>query len=208
MISGDADFERNAGLNLRLIRCLAERAVRPGGDAASLAETSPALRAMASAIESLSETRFNVVNIAEGSGLGALAPFMKMPADGYAVIHPDADPRRNYRAIYDASGDGALIDTLIGRLARGGEIVLAGFYAEPLQFAFPPAFLREARLRIAAEWAPEDMIATRALIESGALSLAGLVTHRRPAAEAPAAYEAAFTDPDCLKMILDWSGCA
>ncbi|MGA1683498.1 MAG: chlorophyll synthesis pathway protein BchC [Gemmobacter sp.] len=129
-------------------------------------------------------------------------------AEGYGVIHPDADPRRDYRAIYDASGDGALIDTLIGRLARGGEIVLAGFYAEPLQFAFPPAFLREARLRIAAEWAPEDMIATRALIESGALSLAGLVTHRRPAAEAPAAYEAAFTDPDCLKMILDWSGCA
>ncbi|MBM3612145.1 MAG: chlorophyll synthesis pathway protein BchC, partial [Alphaproteobacteria bacterium] len=114
----------------------------------------------------------------------------------------------DYRAIYDASGDAGLIDTLIGRLAKGGEIVLAGFYAEPLRFAFPPAFLREARLRIAAEWAPEDLVATRALIESGALSLAGLITHRRPAADAPAAYEVAFTDPHCLKMILDWSGCA
>jgi 3-hydroxyethyl bacteriochlorophyllide a dehydrogenase len=129
-------------------------------------------------------------------------------AEGYGVIHPDADPRRDYRAIYDASGDAGLIDTLIGRLAKGGEIVLAGFYAEPLRFAFPPAFLREARLRIAAEWAPEDLVATRALIESGALSLAGLITHRRPAADAPAAYEAAFTDSRCLKMILDWSGCA
>ena len=45
----------------------------------------------------------------------------------------------------------SLIDTLIGRLAKGGEIALAGFYESPLSFAFPPAFMREARLRIAAE---------------------------------------------------------
>jgi bacteriochlorophyllide a dehydrogenase len=30
--------------------------------------------------------------------------------------------------------------------------VLAGFYTEPLAFAFPPAFMKEARLRVAAEW--------------------------------------------------------
>ena len=70
------------------------------------------------------------------------------------------------------------------RIAKGGEIVLAGFYTEPVAFAFPPAFMKEARIRIAAEWAPDDLVATRALIESGALSLAGLITHRRPAAEA------------------------
>ncbi len=124
------------------------------------------------------------------------------------VVHPDGDPRRDYRAIYDASGDAALLNTLIGRIAKGGEIVLAGFYTQPITFAFPPAFMKEARLRIAAEWAPDDMIATRALIESGALSLAGLITHRCAAADAPAAYETAFTDPDCLKMILDWSAVA
>lgn len=127
-------------------------------------------------------------------------------AEGYEVIHPDADPRRDYRAIYDASGAPDLLDSLIGRLAKGGEVVLAGFYTRPLSFAFPPAFMREARLRIAAEWAPEDLLATRALIEAGALSLAGLVTHRRPAAEAATAYATAFTDPACLKMILDWEG--
>jgi 3-hydroxyethyl bacteriochlorophyllide a dehydrogenase len=125
---------------------------------------------------------------------------------GYEVIHPDADPRRNYRAIYDASGAADLLNTLIGRIAKGGEVVLAGFYTAPISFAFPPAFLKEARFRIAAEWAPDDLIATRQLVESGALSLAGLVTHTRPAAEAPAAYETAFTDPDCLKMIIDWKG--
>ncbi|NCU20775.1 chlorophyll synthesis pathway protein BchC [Candidatus Falkowbacteria bacterium] len=129
-------------------------------------------------------------------------------AAGYEVVHPDADPRRDYRAIYDASGDVRLIDTLIGRIAKGGEVVLAGFYTAPISFSFTPAFLKEARLRIAAEWAPEDLIATRALIEAGALSLAGLVTHCRAAQDAAAAYETAFNDPECLKMILDWKAAA
>ena len=127
-------------------------------------------------------------------------------AVGYEVVHPDADSRRDYKAIYDASGAPDLLNSLIGRIARGGEIVLAGFYTAPISFAFPPAFMKEARLRIAAEWDASDLIATRQLVESGALSLAGLVTHTRPAAEAPGAYEQAFTDPDCLKMILDWKG--
>ena len=133
-------------------------------------------------------------------------PGRQSGALGYEVTTPDADPRRDYRAIYDASGAPDLLNALIGRLQRGGEVVLAGFYTAPLSFAFPPAFMKEARIRIAAEWAPDDMAATRLLVESGALSLGGLVTHRRPAIEATAAYETAFTDPACLKMILDWKG--
>ncbi len=125
-------------------------------------------------------------------------------AEGYRVIHPDADERKDYRAIYDVSGDAGLLDTLIGRLGRGGEIVLAGFYDKPLSFIFPPAFMREARFRVAAEWAPEDLAATVALIDSGALSLDGLITHRLPAAQADAAYRTAFGDVSCLKMLLDW----
>ncbi len=125
-------------------------------------------------------------------------------AAGYAVVHPDDDPRRDYRAIYDASGDAALLPALIGRLVRGGEVVLAGFYTDPISFAFPPAFMREARVRIAAEWTPDDLTATRDMVERGALSLAGLITHRAPARDAAAAYRTAFTDPGCLKMILNW----
>jgi bacteriochlorophyllide a dehydrogenase len=128
--------------------------------------------------------------------------------EGYPVVHPDDDPRRDYRAIFDVSGDAGILDSLIGRLARGGEIVLAGFYAEPLAFAFPPAFMKEARIRVAAEWSREDMVATRLLVEGGHLSLAGLVTHVRPASEAADAYRTAFADPACLKMILDWKATA
>ena len=124
---------------------------------------------------------------------------------GYEVIHPDADTRRDYSAIYDASGNGKLLDQLIMRLKKGGEVVLAGFYTEPLSFAFPPAFLKEARLRVAAEWTAPDLTATRDLVEGGALSLGGLITHQVPSDQAPGAYRTAFEDPACLKMILDWS---
>jgi bacteriochlorophyllide a dehydrogenase len=133
-------------------------------------------------------------------------PARRSGAVGYEVIAPEDDLRRDYRAIYDASGAKGLIDQLVMRLQKGGEIVLAGFYTEPVAFAFPPAFMKEARIRIASEWQPEDLTATRALIESGALSLAGLITHTRPASDASAAYETAFTDAGCLKMILDWKG--
>ena len=122
----------------------------------------------------------------------------------YAVCHPDDDARRDYGCILDASGAEGLLDTLIGRMAKGGELILAGFYTRPLQFAFVPAFLRETRLRIAAEWQREDLLETRALIEDGKLSLAGLITHRARPEDAAGAYETAFGDPDCLKMILDW----
>ena len=125
-------------------------------------------------------------------------------AMGYQVLHPDADSRRDYRAIYDVSGDSSLLDTLIGRLAPGGEIVLAGFYSEALSFGFPAAFMRAARIRVAAEWKEADLHAVKLLIESGRLNLGGLITHRQEAADAPAAYRTAFTDPSCLKMVLDW----
>ena len=49
------------------------------------------------------------------------------------------------------------------------------------------------------------MVASGAMSTSaGALSLEGLITHQRPASDARAAYETAFSDADCLKMILDW----
>jgi 3-hydroxyethyl bacteriochlorophyllide a dehydrogenase len=141
---------------------------------------------------------------------GAPAPVVwetnaaRRDASGYAVVDPTQDDRRDYRVICDASGAPDILDTLIPRLAKGGELVLAGFY-DRLSFAFPAAFMREARLRIAAEFTPADVAATTALVASGALRLDGLVSHVRDAADAQDAYPVAFTDPDCLKMVLDWS---
>jgi 3-hydroxyethyl bacteriochlorophyllide a dehydrogenase len=125
-------------------------------------------------------------------------------AEGYQVLHHEADDRRDYRSIYDASGDSDILDIAIARMGHGGEIVLAGFYSDPLHFHFAPAFRREARFRIATEFQPDDLAAVFAMIGSGRLSLDGLVTNRVPATEAPTAYGQAFSDPSCLKMVFDW----
>lgn len=127
---------------------------------------------------------------------------------GYPVTDPAHDERRDYHAIYDASGDSSILDTLIARLAPGGEIVLAGFYTDPLSFAFPPAFMREAQIRAAAEWQRPDLLAVKELVETGRLSLDGLITHREDASNAEHAYRTAFNDSSCLKMVLDWRAAA
>ncbi len=129
-------------------------------------------------------------------------------AYGYDVIDPADDDRHDYQRIYDVSGDSNLLDKLIGRLAKNGEIVLAGFYSEALSFLFAPAFMREVTLRVAAEWQPADLAAINKLISTNKLSLADLITHRQQASEADSAYETAFSDPACLKMILDWRNCS
>ena len=131
-------------------------------------------------------------------------PARRTGAVGYEVIDPSDDSRRNYKCICDVSGVGALLDDLISRLAPGGEVVLAGFYDAPLSFVFPPAFMREARIRIAAQWSPPDLAAVIALAGDGRLSLDGLITHHHDATQADAAYRTAFGDADCLKMVLDW----
>ncbi|MBC7648746.1 MAG: chlorophyll synthesis pathway protein BchC [Vitreoscilla sp.] len=133
-----------------------------------------------------------------------LNPDRQHGATGYSVMHPDQDARRDYRAIYDVSGDSTILDKAISRQAPGGEVVLAGFYKESLSFAFAPAFMRETRIRIATQWKPDDLLVASALAHSGKLSLDGLITHTEKTANAANAYEVAFTDAGCLKMILDW----
>jgi len=125
-------------------------------------------------------------------------------AIGYRVCAPEDDSRRDYRSICDVSGDAKTLDALIGRLAPGGEVVLAGFYTEPMAFNFAPAFMREARMRVAAEWKDSDLAAVMKSLADGRLSLDGLITHREEAQAADRAYRQAFGDADCLKMILDW----
>ena len=123
---------------------------------------------------------------------------------GYPVLDPEADPRKDYVRACDVSGDPRILDAVIPRMARAGSVVLAGFYSEPVQFRFPPAFQREAQILVSAEWQPEDLRAVSRMVEDGRLSLEGLITHTAPAQDAHLAYPQAFEDPACLKMVLDW----
>ena len=132
-------------------------------------------------------------------------------AEGYTVLSPSADSRSDYRSIIDVSGDASILDGLIERLGRNGEIILAGFYRERPSFSFPPAFMKEARLRVAAEWQRSDLDQVYDNIRRRELSLAGLITHQREVRPGNGgtsdAYQTAFNDPTCLKMVLDWRTC-
>ena len=123
---------------------------------------------------------------------------------GYEVIHPDQDVRKDYRCICDVSGDAGILNRVIPKMAAGGEVVLAGFYKQDLAFAYAPAFMREASIRVAAQWKKHDLDAVVAMFHDGSLPLEGLITHTEKAAHAQRAYEIAFGDPECLKMIVEW----
>ena len=129
----------------------------------------------------------------------------RMGADGYEVVDPATERAgAPCTCIIDASGNPAAIDAAISRLARGGELVLAGFYGERIGFAFAPAFMREVTISLASEFKPGDIHAVLALVAAGRLSLKGLITHSARPADAEAAYHTAFGDPACLKMVIDW----
>jgi 3-hydroxyethyl bacteriochlorophyllide a dehydrogenase len=65
--------------------------------------------------------------------------------------------------------------------------------------------MREAQIRTAAEWKRPDLLAVTELVQTGRLSLDGLITHHQSPAKAEQAYATAFGDAHCLKMVLDWS---
>lgn len=127
-------------------------------------------------------------------------------AEGYLCTAPGEGLEGPCACIVDASGAKGIVDQLVTQLAPRGDIVLAGFYSDPVSFEFPLAFMKEARLRIAAEWKPQDFDAVCALATRQPDLLSNLITHCLPASRALEAYPVAFEDPRCLKMILDWTG--
>lgn len=123
---------------------------------------------------------------------------------GTEAIDPASDDRADYTCACDVSGAISAIDQAIAHCARGAAITLAGFYKDRPSFAFPPAFMKEITLNVAAEWRPEDLSAVLAMVSDGALSLDGLITHVTAPQDAQTAYSTAFEQPECLKMIIDW----
>ncbi len=126
-------------------------------------------------------------------------------AEGYRVVRRDDDARADYATMLDLSGDSTVLDIMLPCLARRGEIVLGGFYHEPVRFAYTLAFMRAMQLKVAAEFSQTDLADVTAMVIDGRLSLDDIISHRVPAADAASAYVTAFGDATCIKMILNWS---
>ena len=122
----------------------------------------------------------------------------------YPVLDPAEDDQRDYQRICDVSGASTIIDQAVHHLSKGATVLLAGFYAAPIEFDFPAALTHEIHIRISAEWQPDDMQTALELVSGGDLSLSGIITHDHPYDSAETAYQQAFSDPRCLKMVLDW----
>ncbi|MEO0495787.1 MAG: chlorophyll synthesis pathway protein BchC [Pseudomonadota bacterium] len=130
--------------------------------------------------------------------------YRRSGGSGYEVTEAKRDSRSDFGCIMDASGADSILNEGISRLATGGQLVLAGFYNQQLSFDFVPAFVREAKIQVAREFQPEDIRAALNLVKEGKLMLADLITHRAHAEDARSAYDTAFRDSGCVKMILDW----
>ena len=125
-------------------------------------------------------------------------------AVGYAVTSSDADARKDYRTIFDVSGDPAILDSLVQARARRRDRARG--------------FLRSLELQLSsglharsphpgggdlARWrSGQDREARRG---GNALARRSPYASKRPRADASSAYPIAFDDPTCLKMVLDWS---
>ena len=109
--------------------------------------------------------------------------------------------------IIEAAGSMAALTDALARLANGGTILLLGYY-QKIDLPYMPLFLKEARLLTAKEWAAGDLQRCRDMMLEGALDVAPLLTHALPISEIERAYDTALNQPECLKLVLEWSGSA
>ena len=128
----------------------------------------------------------------------------RFDGEGYLTRDPAYCKGQQFDCILDASGAGDQLDHWVSSLSPGGQIILAGFYSQPLSFHFVPAFLRESQFKVAAQWQPTDLQAVSEMVHDGRLSLDGLVTDLMPATHPQQAYEKAFEDFAALKVVMDW----
>ena len=131
-------------------------------------------------------------------------PQRRVSKGNYSVCDINSDERHGYGIVCDVSGSANALNQMISRCRPGATVVMAGFYSSAVTFDFPPAFMREINLLVSAEWQPQDLQEAAKLASKGRLDLKDLVTDVLPAAEAESAYDQAFNDESCLKMVVDW----
>jgi bacteriochlorophyllide a dehydrogenase len=105
--------------------------------------------------------------------------------------------------LIDATGKMDAITPYLMRMQRGGRVVLLGYY-DTVALPYQPVFLKELTLIASMQWAAGDLGRARDLLASGVVDTAGLITHRQSADDAAQAFDVAFNDAACLKMVLTW----
>jgi 3-hydroxyethyl bacteriochlorophyllide a dehydrogenase len=118
---------------------------------------------------------------------------------------PATNPQTPFDVLIDATGKMEAIAPFLMSMQKGGRVVLLGYY-DAVHLPYMPVFLRELSLVASKEWAAGDLARARDLIAAGQLAVDSLITHRLSADQAAQAFDLAFNDPACVKLVLTWEG--
>jgi len=109
-----------------------------------------------------------------------------------------------FDVLIDSTGIMAAIDTGLRFLKFHGTVIFGGYY-QRMNIDYSQAFQKELSFIAAKQWAQGDLERVRALIAERRLNAEKIFTHESPVDDTITdTYRKAFSDPDCLKMILNW----
>ncbi|ACF43264.1 chlorophyll synthesis pathway protein BchC [Pelodictyon phaeoclathratiforme] len=109
-----------------------------------------------------------------------------------------------FDVLIDSTGIMSAIDTGLRFLKFQGTVIFGGYY-QRINIDYSQAFQKELSFIAAKQWAKGDLERVRELIAQQKLNAARIFTHQHTVEEdITEAYLQAFTNPDCMKMILLW----
>ncbi len=109
-----------------------------------------------------------------------------------------------FDVLIDSTGIMSAIDTGLRFLKFHGVVVFGGYY-QRMNIDYSQAFQKELSFIAAKQWAKGDLERVKELIGKRQLHAGKIFTHHHQVEESiTEAYLQAFSDPDCLKMILFW----
>lgn len=106
--------------------------------------------------------------------------------------------------VIESTGRADQFARCVGLMRPEGQVLLQGYYKDPIQIDFHPTHIKKPHIAIACGYAP--MAPSLALLERGRVHLRPLVSHL----VAPEQAAAAFSDleagkPDYLGVVVDWT---
>ena len=109
-----------------------------------------------------------------------------------------------FDVLIDSTGIMSAIDTGLRFLKFHGVVVFGGYY-QRMNIDYSQAFQKELSFIATKQWAKGDLDRVKELIGQRKLNAGKIFTHHHQVEESiTEAYLQAFSDPDCLKMILFW----
>ncbi len=109
-----------------------------------------------------------------------------------------------FDVLIDSTGIMSAIETGLRFLRFHGTVIFGGYY-QRMNIDYSQAFDKELSFIAARQWAKGDLQRVRELIASRKLNAVKIFTHRCTVDDdLMSAYTQAFSDPDCLKMIIHW----